>query len=106
MPSGGAVKKSSMVGAMGVIARNGKIIFHETWGKADRENDVAMAKDTIFRIYSMSKPITSVALMTLYEEGKFELDDPIGKYIPRIPGTVYPTLESVIHEIGKLIFWY
>lgn len=80
----GAVAKGAMVGAMGAIARNGKIIFQQTWGQADRENNVAMAEDTIFRIYSMSKPITSVALMTLYEQGKFELDDPIGKYIPEL----------------------
>ncbi len=79
-----AVAKGTMVGAMGAIARNGKIIFQETWGQADRENNVVMAEDTIFRIYSMSKPITSVALMTLYEQGKFELDDPIGKYIPEL----------------------
>ncbi len=79
-----AVDNETMVGGLGVIARNGRIIFEETWGQADRENNVPMAHDTIFRIYSMSKPITSVALMTLYEEGRFELDDPVADYIPEL----------------------
>jgi len=79
-----AVDDGTMVGGMALIARDGKLIFEETWGQADRENAIPMATDTIFRLYSMSKPITSVALMTLYEEGRFELDDPIAKYIPQL----------------------
>lgn len=79
-----AVADGVMVGAMGAIARDGKIIFQETWGQADREKAIPMAEDTIFRIYSMSKPITSVALMMLYEEGKFGLREPIAKYIPQL----------------------
>jgi len=79
-----AVDDGTMVGGMALIARNGKLIFEETWGQADREKAIPMGTDTIFRLYSMSKPITSVALMTLYEEGRFELDDPIAKYIPQL----------------------
>ncbi len=71
-------------GAVALVARNGKIAYIEAVGQADKEKSVAMRPDTIFRIYSMSKPITSVALMSLYEEGKFFLDDPVSMYIPEL----------------------
>ena len=67
---------------MGVIARNGKIIYQQSYGMADRETGRVMEDDAIYRIYSMSKPITGVALMMLYEEGKFRLNDPIAMYMP------------------------
>jgi CubicO group peptidase (beta-lactamase class C family) len=60
------VEDGTMVGGMGMIARNGKIIYSQTYGQADREAGKAMADDAIFRIYSMTKPITGVALMMLY----------------------------------------
>ena len=78
------VDDGTMVGGMGMIARNGKIIYSETYGQADREAGKAMTDDAIFRIYSMTKPITGVALMMLYEEGKFRLNDPIAMYIPEM----------------------
>jgi CubicO group peptidase (beta-lactamase class C family) len=61
-------------GASGLIARNGKIVFRETWGD--------YKPDTIVRMYSMTKAITGVAAMMLYEEGKFSLTDPVSKYLP------------------------
>jgi CubicO group peptidase (beta-lactamase class C family) len=73
-----------MVGGVGMIARNGKIVYKETWGMSDREKATPMTDDAIFRIYSMTKPITGVALMMLYEEGKFFLSDPVAKYIPEL----------------------
>lgn len=73
-------------GAVALVARNGKIAYLEAVGQADKEKGVAMRPDTIFRIYSMSKPITSVAVMMLYEEGKFFLNDPVSKYIPEFAG--------------------
>ncbi len=79
-----AVERGEMVGGMGVIAREGRVVFREVWGMADRERQVPMSEDTIFRLYSMSKPITSVALMMLYEEGRFELADPVADYIPEL----------------------
>ena len=78
------VDDGTMVGGMGVIARNGKIIYSQTYGQADREAGKAMTDDAIYRIYSMTKPITGVALMMLYEEGKFRLNDPIAMYIPEM----------------------
>ena len=79
-----AVKDGTMVGGLGMIARNGKVVYTETYGLADREENQPMTEDAIFRIYSMSKPITGVALMILYEEGKFFLNDPVARYIPEL----------------------
>ncbi|MFT6284399.1 MAG: CubicO group peptidase (beta-lactamase class C family) [Arenicella sp.] len=79
-----AVEDGTMVGGLGLIARNGKVVYSETYGQSDRETSKEMSEDTLFRIYSMSKPITSVALMILYEEGQFFLNDPVAKYIPEL----------------------
>ncbi len=80
----GRVADGTMVGGLGMIARNGKVVYLETYGQADREAGRTMEEDAIFRIYSMSKPITAVALMMLYEEGKFSLNDPVAMYIPEL----------------------
>ena len=79
----GLVDDKKVAGATVVVARKGKIAFFETFGMMDIEAQRPMANDTILRFYSMSKPITSVALMMLYEEGKIELDDPVSKHIPQ-----------------------
>jgi CubicO group peptidase (beta-lactamase class C family) len=76
------VANKHFAGASGLIARHGKVAYQEAWGMADTESATPMKMDTIHRIYSMSKPITSVALMMLYEEGKFQLSDPIAKFMP------------------------
>jgi len=77
------VDEGKIVGASGMVAREGDIVYFDAWGHADREKGTAMARDTIHRIYSMSKPITSVGLMMLYEENKFMLDEPLAKYLPQ-----------------------
>ena len=64
------------------VSRAGQLVHHSTSGHRDREADVAWSEDTIVRMFSMSKPITSVAAMMLYEEGAFELKDPVSKFIP------------------------
>jgi CubicO group peptidase (beta-lactamase class C family) len=71
-----------IAGALTVIARRGKVAFFSPVGKMDRERDKAMRPDTIFRIYSMTKPITSVALMMLHERGAFQLGDPVHNWLP------------------------
>ncbi|MEP7338055.1 MAG: serine hydrolase domain-containing protein [Acidobacteriota bacterium] len=76
------VAEKKIPGAFGLIARRGKIAYQEAFGMADMEAGKPMRMDTIHRIYSMSKPITSVAVMMLYEEGKFQLNDPVAKYLP------------------------
>jgi CubicO group peptidase (beta-lactamase class C family) len=77
------VKEGSVVGAVTVVARKGKLVHLETFGLADAEAGKPMRKDTIFRIYSMTKPITSVAALMLYEEGRFQLGDPVHLYLPQ-----------------------
>ena len=79
-----AVEDGVMIGGMGMVARNGKIIYSEVYGQADREAAKEMTSDSLYRIYSMSKPIVSVALMMLYEEGRLFLNDPVAKYIPEL----------------------
>ncbi len=69
-------------GTLTLIARHGKVEHLGVQGHADVERGIKLAEDTIFRIYSMTKPITSVALMMLVEEGRVALDDPVHKYIP------------------------
>jgi len=64
------------------ISRRGQIVYRDTYGSADLRTDQPLADDTIFRIYSMTKPITSVALMMLHEQGHFQIDDPVHKLIP------------------------
>jgi len=71
-------------GALAMVIRKGKVAYMEARGMADREAAKPMRPDTIFRIYSMSKPITSVAVMMLYEEGKLRITDPVSKYIPEL----------------------
>jgi CubicO group peptidase (beta-lactamase class C family) len=65
-----------------MVARRGKVIELEAIGKRDIAANLPMQKDSIFRIYSMTKPITGVAMMMLFEEGKWQLNDPVAKYIP------------------------
>lgn len=77
------VDRNKVAGIITMIMRRGEIVFCEKFGKMDRERNREMQFDTIFRIYSMSKPITSVAIMMLHEEGKFLLSDPISKFLPR-----------------------
>lgn len=77
-----AVKAGEVPGIVALVARNGKIVFHEAYGMADNASNTKMKEDAIFRIASQTKAITSTAVMMLWEEGKFRLDDPISKYIP------------------------
>jgi CubicO group peptidase (beta-lactamase class C family) len=82
----GLVDDEKIAGATVVVVRKERIAFFETFGMMDKEAKKPMAKDTILRFYSMTKPITSVAVMMLYEEGKIKLDDPVSKYIPQFKG--------------------
>jgi CubicO group peptidase (beta-lactamase class C family) len=81
---GGFVADGRHAGAVSLVARNGKIVDWQAYGKRDLEAGLPMEKDTICRIYSMSKIVTSVAVLTLLEEARFRLDDPIGDYIPEL----------------------
>ena len=76
-----AVKEDQVPGLVALITRNGKIVYHKAYGAANEKGD-QLDKNAIFRIASQTKAITSTAVMMLWEEGKFQLDDPISKYIP------------------------
>jgi CubicO group peptidase (beta-lactamase class C family) len=78
----GEIERGRVPGAVALIARRGRLGYFESFGRRDAAGGEPMTKDTIFRIYSMTKPITSVAAMMLWEEGRFLLSDPIGKYLP------------------------
>ncbi len=80
------VDKGAIAGAVVLVARNGKLAYCEAIGFQDREKKLPMHTDAIFRIASMSKPITSVAIMMLVEEGKIQIEDPIWVYLPEMKG--------------------
>src|SRR5687767_383369 len=75
------INNGSINGMVALIAKDGKIVYYKAFGVND-QSGTALKKDAIFRIASQTKAITSVAVMMLYEEGKFLLDDPVGNYIP------------------------
>ena len=77
-----AIAEKEVPGMVALIARKGKIVYHKAFGTADHTTNRPYKNDDIFRIASQSKAITSTAVMMLWEEGKFRLDDPISKYIP------------------------
>lgn len=78
----GAVNQGRVAGMTTLLARHGKVVSFKTYGKKSLATGEPMTPDTIVRIYSMTKPITGVAMMILFEEGKWRLDDPVTRYIP------------------------
>ena len=93
----GYVDHHGYAGISTMIARRGKVIYADQVGWQDREAGVPMAEDTIFRMYSMTKPVIYTALMTLYEEGRFQLADPVAKFIPAFGAT------KVLASDGNLV---
>src|SRR5713101_7310181 len=77
-----SVDRKEFAGVNVAIARHGKLAYFESFGFQDLEAGTPMRPDTIFRMASMTKPIATSAVMMLYEEGKFLLDDPVSKFIP------------------------
>src|SRR5215469_1726478 len=78
------IDQGRISGAISLVGRRGKVVYSDRQGKADVERDKPMAEETIFRVYSMTKPIASVGLMMLYEQGLCQLDDPVGDYLPEL----------------------
>ena len=87
-------------GAVALVARRGRVAYFESFGKRDPGAADGMGKDAIFRIYSMTKPIVSVAAMMLWEEGKFLLSDAVGKYLPEFGHTVMTVQDLLRHTSG------
>jgi len=80
----GFVDNGSLVGVSALVTQDGKEAYFGAFGYADREARKPMARETLVQIYSMTKPLTGTALMQLWEQGKFHLDDPVSKYIPEL----------------------
>ena len=78
------VDESKLAGVVTLVAREGRIVHFEAVGSRGAEDDRPLTKDALFRIFSMTKPITAVAAMMLYEEGKFQLSDPVSKFVPEL----------------------
>jgi len=76
------VNEGRLIGVQGIVYQDGKIVYEKSYGFRDRESGDSMKGNELYFIQSMTKPIVSAALMTLYDEGKFSLDDPISKYLP------------------------
>ena len=78
----GEIDEKHLSGAVTILARHGKVVEYRTYGQRDISTAAPMTRDTIFRDYSMTKPVTGVAMMILYEQGKWLPSDPISKFIP------------------------
>ena len=76
------VAEGEIPGAVVLIARRGKVAYFEAFGYRDRAAGAPMPRDAIFRIYSMTKPVVSVAAMSLHEQGRFHLGEPLSKFVP------------------------
>ena len=76
------MQAGKVAGCQVLVARHGHVAYYRSFGLRDRERELPMSDDTIFRIYSMTKPIASVALMQLFEQGHFQLSDPVARFIP------------------------
>ena len=94
------VDQKQLAGIVTILARHGKVVEERTYGKKDIASGAPMTKDTIFRIYSMTKPVTGVAMMILYEEGKWHPSDPISLYIPEF---AHLKVFKGVDQSGKMI---
>ncbi len=100
----GYIDNGNLPGLLTAIARRGKIVHFETIGMRDVENSKPVEPDTIFRIYSMSKPVTSIAVMILYEEGHFQLGTPVSRFIPEFENMkVYNEDQTEVLDAKKKI---
>jgi len=94
------VERQDVAGVVSLVARRGKVVHFSTFGHRDREAHKPMSHDAIFRIASMTKPVASVALMMLYEEGRFQLRDPIAKWLPEF-GEMKVATPATYQELGR-----
>lgn len=90
----GEIAKGTLPGAVVLVARKGQIAYFEAFGFQDKDAGKKMARDSIFRAYSMTKPFVSVAAMMLMEEGKLELTDPVSKFLPSFKGLKVVTMRK------------
>lgn len=91
------VEEGRVAGMVNVVIRNGEIVYYKATGSRDTDGKAPLKSSDLFRIYSMTKPITAVAAMQLYEQGKFHLSDPVEKFVPELAGL------KVLDEQGRLV---
>ncbi|WP_339755479.1 serine hydrolase domain-containing protein [uncultured Winogradskyella sp.] len=91
-----AIKEGDLPGIVALVARNGKIVYNKAFGTSNAATKKALKTDDIFRLASQSKAITATAVMMLWEQGKFRLDDPVSKYIPEFKNPV--VLDSLFED--------
>src|SRR5436190_371410 len=97
------IEQDKLPGAVVVVARKGKIAFFESFGHRDKASGARMTNDTIFRIYSMTKPLVSVAAMMLMEEGRLQLTDPVSKFLPEL-SKLQVSIAKVDPEFARVTF--
>jgi CubicO group peptidase (beta-lactamase class C family) len=97
------IDQQLVAGTVTIVARNGKVVHFESQGHMDADSKTPMRKDALFRIASMTKPITSIALMMLWEEGKFQLNDPVEKFLPEFRNQKVNTNGDASNRTGQLV---
>ncbi|MFD0711437.1 serine hydrolase domain-containing protein [Paenibacillus sp. GCM10027626] len=95
------IREGKLAGAASFVSRGGRIAHCSVQGFADRENGRPLGQEAVFRLASMTKPITAVAVMTLVEQGKIRLTDPIGKYVPEFGGDSYVAVPDVQASVAS-----
>ena len=98
------VDQGTIAGCSAMVLRNGQLGYFKAWGSRDLEAKLPIERDTIFRIYSMTKPVTSIAALQLIEQEKIGLDDPVAKYLPEFKKMTVLAGGHQYTEDGKVIF--
>src|SRR6185503_17274509 len=96
------VDEGKLAGVTTLVARHGKVVYLDAYGVQDLATKTPVASDTIFRLASMTKPIVGVAMMMLWEEGKWTLDDPVAKHIPAFAGLKVATPNGEVPQIKPM----
>ena len=95
------VKNNQVAGMVNLVMRNGKVVHYKAHGARGSDDDRPMQKDDLFRIYSMTKPITAAAAMQLYEQGKFQLSDPVAKFVPELKDVKVLNADGQLEDQAK-----
>ena len=96
------VDESQLAGITTLVSRHGKVVAFDSYGYQNLETKTPLAKDTIFRIASMTKPIVGVAMMMLFEEGKWKLDDPVARHIPQFKDLKVATASGDVAQVHPM----
>ena len=97
------ISENKIPGAVIAIARHGKLVYYKAFGMQDAEKNIPMTKNSVFRIYSMTKPLVSVAVMKLHENGQLYLSEPVKKYLPELTEMEIAKTTNKVDENGKNI---